>query len=154
MKSTRDASRGIAVHNRQRKHQLDTRQIEELTRCAANLLGLRQIEVSVVFLSDRKMADLNLKFHATQGPTDILTFDYGDTAELVISMDHVMANARRYGSTARRECHLYVVHGLLHLAGYRDDTAPRRRHMRRAERQILLELNQPSSPRAGRREGD
>jgi len=86
------------------------------------------------------MTPLNEQFHHVAGPTDILTFDYGDAGELIISVDHAVAQARRYRTKPSRELALYVVHGLLHLAGQDDRTVAQRRKMRAAERLTLRKI--------------
>ena len=84
------------------------------------------------------MAELNWKHLRHRGPTDILTFDYGDgTGELVISLDTAVREAASRRLSLRREVALYVAHGLLHLAGLDDRTPVQRRAMRRAERALL-----------------
>jgi probable rRNA maturation factor len=140
MNPARGDGRQIAVRNRQRKYGVDRDRLRRTVERAADLVRLRHVELGVVLVSDRKISGLNRQFHGTPGPTDILTFDYGDSAELIISLDHVRANARRYGTSPSRELTLYVVHGLLHLAGHRDGTAAERERMRRAERRVLRRL--------------
>ncbi len=145
----------VTITNRQRRHKLDRRAISRLARQAAEVIGsgttvpvvqttqkrTRETRVpqdlSIVFVSDAEMARHNEQFHHVTGPTDILTFDYGTTGELIISVDHAHSQARRYRTKPSRELALYVVHGLLHLAGYDDRTAAQRRKMRAAERRVL-----------------
>ena len=127
----------VDVCNRQRRR-VNTRQLRQL----AERIHTGQ-SLSIVFVNDREMAKLNLRYHHVAGPTDILTFDYGDgEGELIISVDHAVANARRYHTTVARELALYVVHGLLHLHGYDDRTPRQRARMRVAERRILSKLTE------------
>lgn len=124
----------VEVRNRQRAHRVNTARLQKL----AGAFDSKFSALSVVLVSDRQMAGLNLRYHNTPGPTDILTFDYGGgTGELIISVDHAVSQARRYRTTPVRELALYVVHGLLHLAGYDDRTPVQRRRMRAAERRLL-----------------
>lgn len=124
----------IEVCNRQRRR-VSTRRLQQIAKLTGNQA------LSIVLVSDRQMAKLNLRYHHTAGPTDILTFDYGDgQGELIISVDHAIANARRFGTTPARELALYVVHGILHLRGYDDRTPAQRRRMRAAERRLLAKL--------------
>ena len=123
MKPAARGGRSVTVRNHQRRYRVGLTRLRQTATRAADLAGLNQAELGIVLVSDRKIAALNRSFHQTAGPTDILTFDYGDEAELVISVDHAQANARRYRTTVYRELVLYLVHGLLHLAGYGDATA-------------------------------
>jgi probable rRNA maturation factor len=133
----------VVVLNRQRRYRVPRTWLRRLATDAATRLALRHATISIVLLSDAAIARHNQQFHQTPGPTDILTFDYGDSAELLISADHAAANARRYRTTARGELTLYLVHGLLHLAGYDDRTPRQRRRMRAAERALLRHLHRP-----------
>ena len=59
---------------------------------------------------------------------------------MIVSADTASENAARYGWPAESELCLYVVHGLLHLAGYGDKTDDDRREMRAAEAGVLTRL--------------
>ena len=123
----------VEVRNRQRR-KVNTERLRQL----AESLNTTGLTLSIVLVSDRQMASLNLQYHHVAGPTDILTFDYGEgQGELIISVDHAVSQARRYRSTPARELDLYVIHGLLHLRGYDDRTPAQRRRMRAAERRLL-----------------
>lgn len=120
----------IDVRNRQRRR-VNTRQLKQLAvRFHAG------DSLSIVLVNDREMAELNLRYHHVAGPTDVLTFDYGDgQAEIIISVDHAYARPR-----PAHELALYLVHGLLHLQGYDDHTPAQRRRMRAAERRLLARV--------------
>ena len=102
---------------------------------ASNLAALD--EVSIIIISDRRMAELHQGFMNQPGPTDVITFQHG---EIFISADTAIANAKRFGTSLRRELRLYIVHGLLHLQGFDDRNAQSARRMRAAERKVLNEL--------------
>src|SRR4051812_49361437 len=68
-------------------------------------------EISVLLISDRKMAGLHQRFLNQAGPTDVITFDHG---EIFVSVDTAQKNRRRFGFSLGREIALYIVHGLLH----------------------------------------
>jgi len=122
----------VEVRNRQHRR-VDTRSLRQLAKRIHTGESL-----SIVLVSDREMAELNLQYHHVAGPTDILTFDYEEgQGELIISVDHAVSQARRYRTTPARELALYVVHGILHLSGYNDRTPAERRRMRAAERRLL-----------------
>jgi probable rRNA maturation factor len=68
-------------------------------------------------------------------PTDIMTFPTDESAgephggELAISVDHAMTQAVAWGHSPEEEIAFLVVHGLLHLVGWRDDTEEQRQRM-------------------------
>lgn len=92
------------------------------------------------------MSTLHKRFSGVEGATDVLTFDLGCDrrascvdAEIVVCADVAL---RRSGSqsAARRELALYVVHGILHLAGFDDHTDQTFADMHAREDALLLEL--------------
>jgi probable rRNA maturation factor len=126
----------VTVANRQRAARVNVARLKALARRWAGDF----VELSVVLVGDEEMAELNRRYHATAGTTDILTFDYGaGVGELVIGVERAVAQARRYRTTPGREVALYLAHGILHLRGYDDRTPAQRRRMRAAERRLLAE---------------
>jgi probable rRNA maturation factor len=131
----------VAVHNRQRRLKINTRLLAEIARQALELVRDTRSQLGIVLVNDATIAGLNEQFHAIPGPTDILTFDYGDgEGELIISVEHAVTQARRFRTTVAREIVLYVVHGILHLRGYNDLTGRDKRRMRAAERRVVSSL--------------
>ena len=90
-----------------------------------------------MFTDDAGIKRLNSRFKGRKGATDVLAFDTGDIA---VSVDTAKRNARRYGNTLPGELRLCMVHGILHLCGYDDTSAPKRRAMRAMEKRILEKL--------------
>lgn len=102
---------------------------------------------NILFVGDRRMAEMNMDLLGHEGTTDVITFCYFDD-DLPFEKDEVMVElivnpeaAAREGETRPggypRETALYIVHGMLHSAGEDDlDDVPRRR-MRRRERECM-----------------
>ena len=109
--------------------------------------------VSVVIIADARMRDLNRRFARVDGTTDVLAFDLsegpsaGDSVagEVIVNADVARTEARRHRRSAVDELILYVIHGMLHLGGYRDHTPLQRARMRAAERAVTRALK--STPR-------
>jgi len=91
-------------------------------------------EISIMIVSDRRMASVHRRFMNEAGPTDVITFQHG---EIFISAEMAKRNARRFGNSLARELRLYVVHGLLHLHGFDDRDAAGARKMDGVQRKIL-----------------
>lgn len=94
-------------------------------------------EISVLLVSDQRMVALHRAFMGKNARTDVLTFQHG---EIVISVETARDNARRFGNPLRQEIVLCIVHGLLHLHGFGDQTKAEARRMRAAESRILRAL--------------
>ena len=99
-------------------------------------------EVTVALVDDARLQALHRDFMGIDTPTDIMTFPAGDSAEeaqggeLVISVDHAMTQGAAWGHSPEAEIAFLVVHGLLHLCGWRDNTDKQRARM--LERQHVL----------------
>jgi len=134
----------ISVRNLQRKVPVDVVDLEMFARKAAELClrlprrkksDLAQLrEISVLIVSDRKIASLHRQFMNESGPTDVITFQHG---EIFVGAESARRNARRFGNSFERELRLYVVHGLLHLHGFDDRNAASARRMQVVQRKIL-----------------
>lgn len=86
------------------------------------------------------MRCINRRYLGHDYVTDVITFDLEGAAELIICPQEARRNARAYKADLHQELVLYVVHGLLHLAGYDDHTEADIKRMRMQEAQILKKV--------------
>ncbi len=134
----------VLVRNLQRKLRID---LPALQKAADKILELvlrthvgrrtqlrRLEEISVLLISDRRMASLHRQFLGQGDPTDVLTFRHG---EIFISVETAQRHARRFGNPVDQELKLYIVHGLLHLNGFEDGKKKTARRMETVQKQIL-----------------
>ncbi|HEV3243793.1 MAG TPA: rRNA maturation RNase YbeY [Chthoniobacterales bacterium] len=138
----------ITARNLQRKVSVDAMDLEKFARKALEVclrvppkkkIDLFQSrEISVLIVSDSRMASLHRQFMNESGPTDVITFQHG---EIFISAETARRNARRFGNALARELRLYVVHGLLHLHGFDDRDEGSARKMQIVQRRILAEAS-------------
>ena len=91
-------------------------------------------EVSILIISDRRMASLHRRFMNESGPTDVITFQHG---EIFISAETAQRNARKFRNKLDRELRLYTVHGLLHLHGFDDRDPASARKMQAVQERVL-----------------
>ncbi|HKQ39764.1 MAG TPA: rRNA maturation RNase YbeY [Verrucomicrobiae bacterium] len=117
---------------------MNLRLLQEIALALARELFPNQSrELGVYFVGCKKMAELNTRFVGHEGPTDVITFDYSDGkkvhGEIFICPDVASAQAKEFGTTPQMELVRYLVHGLLHLRGYDDQTEAKRAKMKRAE---------------------
>lgn len=82
--------------------------------------------LTYIFCSDEYLLNMNIKYLAHDYYTDIITFPYQEgkviEADLYISVDRVAENAGEFRVDFRNELNRVMVHGLLHLLGYKDKT--------------------------------
>ena len=104
--------------------------------------GLASLEeIDVLLISDRRMSELHRKFMEMSGPTDVITFQHG---EIFISTETAKRQARRHRSTLANELRLYLVHGLLHLHGFDDQSPKGKRLMDSLQTKILAAAQSPN----------
>lgn len=102
----------------------------------APLQHLEAVEISLV--SDESIAKVHGEFMAEPTPTDVITFQHG---EILISLDTAMRQAAENSEPYEREVTRYIVHGLLHLAGWDDREEAERAAMHGVQEQILNVLS-------------
>ncbi len=114
--------------------------LRQVLKIKANeLTPLLQLdEISVLLMSDRRIAQIHRQFMNEAGPTDVITFDHG---EIFVSVDTAQENSRRFATSLQREIQLYIIHGLLHLHGFDDRKPAGARKMERTQQKILDSLN-------------
>lgn len=108
-------------------------------------MGENKKEVSIALVSMDKIEDLNFKYRGKKSVTDVLAFPLsGDVGpaknllgEIVICPDVALDYARAKGHSLEDELILLVVHGILHLLGYRDEEEKDRKIMIQKEKEIL-----------------
>ena len=84
------------------------------------------------------MRAINRKYLKHDYVTDVLTFDLGEGfSEIIICPQIACAQAQEHQTSTEREIILYVIHGILHLAGYDDHNPNDILQMRRMEKELL-----------------
>lgn len=101
-------------------------------------------DISYIFCDDEYMLNQNISFLNHDTYTDIITFDdcVGDvvSGNILISLDRVGENAEKFGKTYENEFSRVLVHGTLHLCGYKDKTDSEAKLMRQKEDEALALL--------------
>lgn len=78
----------------------------------------KKYELSVVFVSPKRIQELNRRYRKKNEPTDILSFALSErSGELYVCMSKVVEKAKLFGMTTRGYLGYLFIHGLLHLEG-------------------------------------
>ena len=98
-------------------------------------------DISLIFCSDEYLLDMNRTHLDHDYYTDIITFDYTDnqivSGDLFISVDRVRENASDFNVSFQHELHRVIIHGVLHLCGYKDKSNDEEKLMRTKENNAL-----------------
>ena len=94
-------------------------------------------EINYIFCSDNYLLSLNQDYLKHNTLTDIITFDNSEgsviAGEIYISIERVNENATKYDSELTEELHRVMIHGILHLCGYKDKRPLDKTLMRKKE---------------------
>lgn len=151
---------GVQVRNLERPTRIHTRLLRQVALVAIELLPPRtqrdpgpwRHEVTFHLAGDSRMAALNETHLGHPGPTDVITFDYGEPlpargpavgglrGDVFIGVEVARRQAREFRTDWTAEVVRYVVHGLLHLDGYDDREPAARRAMKRVENRLVRTL--------------
>lgn len=112
-------------------------------------------EISVTFVDDERIHELNKQFRDVDSSTDVLSFPLGENGvydinpqtgakllgDIVISLEHAVAQANTYEHSLQREVAFLTVHSMLHLLGYDHVNGGLERvRMREKEEEVLIKL--------------
>lgn len=107
-----------------------------LRRCCTAVLRMEQFEgdaeVNITFVDDEQIHAMNKQFRNKDSATDVLSFPLGENGiwdinpdtgckelgDIVLSVEHAVAQAKEFGHTFQREMGYLTVHSMLHLLGY------------------------------------
>jgi probable rRNA maturation factor len=98
--------------------------------------------IQFIFCSDGYLAEINKDYLNHNELTDIITFEYPGqgaegTSDVFISIERVKENASNLDIPFEEELHRVIIHGVLHLAGYKDKTKAEKARMREKEEAYL-----------------
>ncbi|OJV22124.1 MAG: rRNA maturation RNase YbeY [Bacteroidetes bacterium 41-46] len=103
--------------------------------------GLVLGDINFIFCSDEYLLKINKQFLNHDYYTDIITFDYSSdtllSGDLFISVERVLENSKIYKTVFQEELRRVMIHGILHLMGYKDSTNEESKKMREAENGAL-----------------
>lgn len=123
----------VEVVNRQRRRLLDIAGWSRFAARALDKIGVdAEIGVTIAFVSDRAMRQLNERFRGRRAATDVLSFPAQQAAweqsqgqtlgDVIISVERAGRQAAANGLEFEREVAQLILHGLLHLCGYDHET--------------------------------
>ena len=89
-----------------------------LKKVAKIVLNKKKLDLSIVLVSPAKIKELNRKYRKKNTITDVLSFLYDYSGEIVICLKKVRENAKKFGFPFKTELARVFIHSILHLLGY------------------------------------
>jgi len=103
----------------------------------------RYNEVHVFYTTDDRIRELNRRYRGKDKPTDVLSFEMGTRVkskkilgEVIISLDTVATQAEEMGIPFEEEVFRMLIHGILHLMGYDDETEEEYQKMMKIQKSL------------------
>ena len=149
----------VIISNEQKKVKIPTGIRLLIRRCCHAVLELEGFkdpaEVSVTFVDNERIHELNKQYRNIDRETDVLSFPLGENGEydinhdtgakllgdIVISVPKAMEQAKAYNHSLQREIGFLTVHSMLHLLGYdHENGGIEQVHMREKEEEVLTKI--------------
>ena len=126
----------VIIDNQQKEVKIPTGLRMLVRRCCNAVLRLEKFnapaEISVTFVDNEQIQELNKKYRNKDVPTDVLSFPMGENGvydtnhstgakvlgDIVLSMEKAVEQADRYAHSLEREVGYLTAHSVLHLLGY------------------------------------
>ncbi len=122
-------------------NQVDVSNISNWIHHLCELKNCIVSDINFIFCSDKYILNINQQFLNHDYYTDIITFDYCDgkvlNGDIYISVETVLSNSELFNTTYDEELHRVIIHGILHLIGYKDKTDDEALEMRQQEDSAL-----------------
>jgi probable rRNA maturation factor len=97
--------------------------------------------IQYIICTDEELLQINLDYLKHDYYTDIITFDYSEgntiSGDIFVSVDRISENATKLGVLLNDEWHRVIIHGILHLCGFKDKNAQDVKKMRENEEKAL-----------------
>jgi rRNA maturation RNase YbeY len=103
---------------------------QQVATCGEHLLaayGMEKVELSILLVDDKRMAELNHAYRQKKGTTNVLSFPISEEmnfsgpeqlGDIVISVDTARKEAGQKGVSAHQRIERLLIHGFVHLLGY------------------------------------
>jgi probable rRNA maturation factor len=146
----------LILDDRQDKIKVDEELIEKIKDIIVECLDYEgyddNYEVSLSFVDNKEIHQLNREFRNVDRPTDVLSFplltddfdieiEEESLGDIVISLERALEQSIEYNHSFEREVCFLVCHSMFHLLGYDHDTEENTKQMRQREDYILNKLN-------------
>ncbi len=131
---------GITILDRQ-STKLKKRWIRDIVKAILEYLDMEKASLSLVFVNPEEIKEYNKKFRGVNSSTDVLSFPSGSggtyLGDIIICPRIVKENSVEYGVSFEEELVLVIIHGILHLLGYRDYEPEEKKIMEEKQKEVL-----------------
>ena len=144
----------IFIRNEYPKIKVDTRKIKQQIGKVMSSLDCNEHEISILFVGDQGIRDLNRQFRGTDRSTDVLSFPQLLDGELelpgapvlgdvAVSLETASHQSEDHGLSLGEELTLLLIHGILHLLSYDHEISDREEERMRKKTRELFAMIYP-----------
>ena len=144
----------ILINNEFPEIKVDARKIEQQIGKVLISLDCNEHEISILFIGDQEIRDLNHQFRNIDRSTDVLSFPQILAGELeipgalvlgdvAISLETARCQSEEHGLSFEEELTLLLIHGILHLLGYDHEVSDQEEERMRSKTRELFSLIYP-----------
>ena len=135
--------KNLSVHS-DKILKLNKMQIHSLVKSLKEELNFSINNLAIIFVNSSYIHALNKKYLEHNSTTDIITFNYSGEndnldGEIYISYNDAELNANKYKVTFRNEILRLIIHGVLHMLGYDDQSQKEKRIMKKIENMLVAQ---------------
>ena len=138
----------LQIENNQNKIKIDKRRIRSTVLRIMRILDCADKEISLSFVDDEKIKELNKEYLGKDKPTNVISFslqegEYSDInpqimGDIVISVETAQRDALFGNFTISQEIDFLIIHGILHLLGYNHENTTREETNKMREKEKAL----------------
>ena len=131
----------ILFYQKQKKFKINEEFLKEKIEILKKIIKTRLKKIFVYFVDNRMIRKLNKFFLNKNNPTDVITFKYSNSlGEIIISVEECKNNAKIYSNSLEEEILYILIHGILHLNGYKDYSEKSRKKMFKKQNEIFNKI--------------
>ncbi|MFO7888003.1 MAG: rRNA maturation RNase YbeY [Eubacteriales bacterium] len=141
----------VLINNRQKIRVIEKKEIglieKAVEACLIEENKNSKVEISISFVNNKEIKELNKKYRGKDYPTDVLSFPLNEEVEgliilgdIIVSIEKVMQQSEEYNHSFERELTYLIIHGMFHLLGYDHLIEEDKKIMRGKEKKIVKEL--------------
>lgn len=133
----------MEISNRQKIKKIDTQRIRRYLKEIFSYLAIKEKKASFVFCDNKFIINLNKEYFSKDEVTDVISFPLADEldpnylGEVVVSVEEAVSVADGLRFSWEKELLLYLIHGILHLLGFKDKTNKQRQKMEEKQQEIV-----------------
>lgn len=143
----------ISITNHQKKIKVDLRHIRQSLRRLLKFVDCSEKEISLLFVDDREIQNINHLYLNRDWPTNVISFSYSESefhhinpdilGDIVLSVDTALRDAEHGNISLSDELDFLIIHGLLHILGYdhENGNSDEMERMKKKEQELFFLLH-------------